>query len=59
MNWLKIAGYSIAVSGLGILGWNAYLYLTGNTVDKTTAGAGILLCVTGAFLVRRATYKTE
>ena len=59
MNWLKIAGYMIAVLGLGILGWNAYSYLTGNIVDKSTAGAGILLCAIGAFLIRRATLKTD
>lgn len=53
MNWKIITGTIAALGGLSLIGWTGYMKITGHPIEVTTMLAGLLLCLAGAFLVRR------
>lgn len=48
----RITGYVIGFSGLVLLLFNAFVFLTASTVLKIPAGIALAMCVVGALLIR-------
>ena len=53
MKTQKGLGYLIGIAGLVMLGWNAYVYLSGKKLNNVSAGIALLFCLTGAALIRK------
>ena len=53
MNWKRITGSVIALAGLGLVIWNAYTYLDGRKTDSALTASGLILCLIGAFLIKK------
>lgn len=51
---LKHTGYIICLTGLIILTWNAYTIIFSSKIEGISSLAGILLCLAGAFIIKRS-----
>jgi glucose dehydrogenase len=52
-NWKTLLGTVVALSGLFLIGYNGYLKVSGRSVEVNFLLAGLLLCLTGAYLIKR------
>lgn len=53
MKTQKALGYLIGITGLVMLGWYAYNYLSGKGPVNFSAGVALLFCLIGAALIRK------